>query len=524
MRFLPVNQNAILVEVESLEAVMALHQSLMTAPIAEILDIIPAARTLLIYFDRHRLDQAQLVHLIRQREHLPVLPAAGQLIVIPVVYDGEDLDDVAAWLEITTDEVIQRHTEHRYQVAFTGFAPGFAYLSCLDKPFNVSRRSSPRTRIPAGSVALAGEFSGIYPKDSPGGWQLIGSTSAVLWDLQRQPPALFQPGDQVQFEAVDQLAPKVFLTSAPPARLKESQHAAALEIITPGLLTTFQDQGRFGMAAMGISESGAMDQGAYRQANQIVGNDDDWACLEITQGGLAFNVYESIVVSFTGAMGNVTVLSEQGQTTIVSHYQPIALYPGDRCQIAMTDRGARGYLAVRGGFKCTPILNSSSYDSLAQVGPLPLQAGDCLELANRSVRRAVMLDQMALQSFSKAGEEIVLDITMGPHSDWFHSKSLDDLIDQVWQVTPQSNRIGLRLQGQQALSRKNNNELPSEGTTMGAIQVPANGQPVLFTRDHPLTGGYPVIASVASYHLDRAGQLPVGAWIRFNLIQPFREL
>ncbi|MDN5506927.1 MAG: allophanate hydrolase, partial [Comamonas sp.] len=120
--------------------------------------------------------------------------------------------------------------------------------------------------------------------------------------------------------------------------------------------------------------------------------------------------------------------------------------------------------------------------------------------------------------------EVVLDVELGPRTDWFTPEAVALLAAQRWQVTPQSNRVGLRLAGEQALTRAVTSELPSEGTPLGAIQVPASGQPVLFLADHPLTGGYPVIGCVAPHHLDLAGQIPVGAWIRFNPIRAFAEL
>ena len=118
-------------------------------------------------------------------------------------------------------------------------------------------------------------------------------------------------------------------------------------------------------------------------------------------------------------------------------------------------------------------------------------------------------------------QTVTLDVVMGPRTDWFTPEAVALLASQVWTATPQSNRVGLRLTGKQPLARANPAELPSEGTVVGAIQVPPSGQPVLFLADHPLTGGYPVIGAVATYHLDRAGQIPIGASVRFNLIQPF---
>jgi allophanate hydrolase subunit 2 len=135
-----------------------------------------------------------------------------------------------------------------------------------------------------------------------------------------------------------------------------------------------------------------------------------------------------------------------------------------------------------------------------------------------------LLDELPQSALPAVGETVTLDIVAGPRTDWFTADALARLTAQDWLVTPQSNRIGLRLAGEQQLERRQHQELPSEGTCSGSIQVPASGQPVLFLHDHPLTGGYPVIAAVAEYHLDLAGQIPPGAAIRFNIIQPFIEI
>ncbi|MNE60566.1 KipI antagonist [compost metagenome] len=178
-------------------------------------------------------------------------------------------------------------------------------------------------------------------------------------------------------------------------------------------------------------------------------------------------------------------------------------------------------MAVRGGWSVTPVLASAATDTLARVGPAPLAAGDALQVGKGSGLAPVALAEQPSFAMPKAGDVVCLDVVMGPRADWFAQESLALLSAQEWLVTPQSNRIGIRLQGEAALTRSQTQELPSEGTALGAIQVPASGQPVLFLADHPLTGGYPVIASVASYHLDLAGQIPVNAKVKFRVIRDF---
>lgn len=178
-------------------------------------------------------------------------------------------------------------------------------------------------------------------------------------------------------------------------------------------------------------------------------------------------------------------------------------------------------MAVRGGWQVAPVLGSCATDTLAQIGPAPLQAAAVLSVGSvppQHVQAVQTIDPTAVPALPRAGDAVVLDITWGPRSDWFHADALALLTGQSWQVTPRSNRIGMRLAGAQPLQRVRHDELPSEGTVNGAIQVPSSGQPVLFMADHPLTGGYPVIAAVASHHLDLAAQIPIGCTIRFRVL------
>lgn len=201
MTVLPCGDAGLLVEVDGLPEVLALADAVRAAGLDGVLDVVPAARTVLLATDRG----TDLAALRRAVLALPVDPAAappeGATVRIPVVYDGPDLDEVAALTGLDRAGVVAAHTGTPWRVAFGGFAPGFAYLTGGDPRLHVARRDEPRTSVPAGSVGLAGEFSGIYPRASPGGWQLLGRTDAVLWDPDREPAALLQPGAVVRFTA-----------------------------------------------------------------------------------------------------------------------------------------------------------------------------------------------------------------------------------------------------------------------------------------------------------------------------------
>ena len=524
MRFLPVNSRALLVELADLDDTLALLASLQKTPVHGVEELVPAAQTILVQFRPWATSAPQIVREIASRKLDAQAERSNVLVEIPVHYNGEDLADVAQMLGISEAEVIRRHTGSEYTVAFTGFAPGFGYLVGGDPIFNVPRRSSPRTRVPAGSVALAGLFSAVYPQASPGGWQLIGVTETPMWDLSREWPALLQPGYRVKFVDAATLpaaSQPANTTAASPA---PQDAGDALLVRATGLLTVFQDTGRHGQAGQGVSAAGAVDQVSLKTANRLVGNASHVAALETVGGGLQLTSRGDNVVAVTGADAPLTVTTAQGERWNVSRYTPVALADGDTLAIGQPVAGARCYVAVRGGFAVAPVLGSCSTDTLALVGPAALKVGDVLAVLPSSHTPIVGNAEMAPGDLPTLTEDVVLDIEFGPRTDWFTPEAVELLTRQRWQVTPQSNRVGLRILGDVPLTRTVTAELPSEGTPLGALQVPANGQPVLFLADHPLTGGYPVIACIAPHHLDRAGQIPVGAWLRFNPIRRFGEI
>jgi KipI family sensor histidine kinase inhibitor len=199
VRALHAGTGAVLIELDTLEQVMGLDAALRSAPPPGTVDLVPAARTVLVVFDAATTTSERVVADISGREIGSVAGPAGPLVEVPVVYDGEDLAEVAAVSGLSPAEVVARHLAAEYRVAFCGFAPGFAYIVGGDPALRVPRRHTPRTAVPTGSVALADEFTGVYPRQMPGGWQLIGRTGAVLWDLERDPPALLAPGTRVRF-------------------------------------------------------------------------------------------------------------------------------------------------------------------------------------------------------------------------------------------------------------------------------------------------------------------------------------
>jgi KipI family sensor histidine kinase inhibitor len=202
MRVLPSGSAAVLVELDDLDQVLALYAALADQPPEGVLDIVPAARTVLLTTDPARTSPAAVAEAVRRTTPRAGGRSTGDEVELPVHYDGEDLGELAELLGIEPDELVRRHTATEWTVAFCGFAPGFGYLTQPGGEWDVPRRSSPRTKVPPGSVALAGEFSGVYPRESPGGWQLIGRTDVAVFDLDRDPAALLRPGVRVRFVAL----------------------------------------------------------------------------------------------------------------------------------------------------------------------------------------------------------------------------------------------------------------------------------------------------------------------------------
>ena len=199
MRVLPSGSTALLVEVDGLDEVLGLYAALVAEPVEGVVDVVPAARTVLLVTDPAVTTLAAVEQAVRQARPRTDRSGREDLVELPVVYDGADLADVAGLLEVEPAEVVRRHTGAEWTVAFCGFAPGFGYLTQDGGGWDVPRRSTPRTKVPPGSVALAGEFSGIYPRESPGGWQLIGRTDVAVFNLGRDPAALLRPGVRVRF-------------------------------------------------------------------------------------------------------------------------------------------------------------------------------------------------------------------------------------------------------------------------------------------------------------------------------------
>ncbi|MDQ5862680.1 MAG: carboxyltransferase domain-containing protein, partial [Actinomycetota bacterium] len=444
----PVGTTAVLAELSGLHDVLALQALLLEQPLPGQVDVLAAAETVMVKADSPAAARRMAARLL-EIDLTVQSHAEGRLVQIETVYDGDDLAEVGRLTGLGADGVIAAHTGQVWTVAFGGFAPGFSYMVGENQVLEVPRRSSPRTAVPAGSVALAGNYSAVYPRKSPGGWQLIGRTAAPMWDLGREQPALAAPGDRVQFHAVRELIEvantKVGAADSEAIAAQEPEIQSGLRILSPGLQSLIQDLGRPGHAGLGVSSAGALDRSSLRRANRIVGNDPSAAVVESVAGGLRVQSVGDQVLAVAGAPSALTVVTpsdvpdsvapeEEGdrsefdwseQLREVPMATAFALLDGEILTIGAADRGFRSYLAIRGGAAADAVLGSRSTDTMSGIGPAPLAAGQLLG-AGAATSSNVVGNPELQPDFPDTGVT-VLDIVPGPRDDWFDGAALESL-------------------------------------------------------------------------------------------------
>ncbi|WP_205875999.1 5-oxoprolinase/urea amidolyase family protein [Mycobacterium camsae] len=284
-----------------------------------------------------------------------------------------------------------------------------------------------------------------------------------------------------------------------------------LEILRTGPLAIVQDLGRTGLAHLGVGPSGAADRRSHTLANRLVANPDDRATVEVTFGGLTARVRGGdLDIAITGADTDPTVNGIMFGTNSIHHVRD-----GQVISLGTPRAGLRTYLAVRGGICVTPVLGSRSYDVMSAIGPLPLQAGDVLPVGDHTDDYPE-LDQAPVAAITTEAVELLA--IPGPRDDWFVDP--DILVHTDWVASDRSDRVGMRLVGRPLRHLDPDRQLPSEGATRGAIQVPPNGLPVILGPDHPVTGGYPVIGVVIDEDIDKAAQVRPGQHVRLHWARP----
>lgn len=455
--------------------------------------------------------------------------ASRTVVNVPVVYEGAsgpDLGDVAAFAGVSEAEVIQRHASAEYRVFMLGFVPGFPYLGTVDASsaaplLGAPRLATPRISVPAGSVAIAGSQTGIYPHQTPGGWRIIGRTDLALFDETRQPPALLAAGDTVRLVPVDRITQRESRQTGQ-ANGSDVSAARTLTVLRPGLLTTVQDVGRWGYQHVGVPVAGAMDVASHRLANLLVGNPEDAATLEVTMAGPELRMEADVVVAICGAD-----LSASIDGTLVVLDTPTSAPSGAVLRFGDRLAGARAYVAFDGGIDVPRVLGSRSTHLPSAMGGLcgrALHTGDRLPLGGSPssglvpVRRPRGDCEWVGRPARDGGAR--LRILSGPQSDFFDDAEVDALTHRRFTVTPQSDRMGYRLSsagGARAVGLATDREMIFDAVFAGGIQIPPSGQPILLMADRQTTGGYPQMATMISADLPLAAQLAPGDWVEFEL-------
>ena len=543
----------------------ALARSLASQGGSQIREIIPAPTTLLLDFhpEARPLDRATAQRLVEQAIAQPATSEPDRCVEIPVHYGGPDLERVARHSGLSPEAVIERHHQGCYRVLCLGFAPGFPYLGGLDTALATPRLATPRPRVPAGSVAVGGDHTGIYSIPSPGGWNIIGQTSTALFDphtADLEKMFRLRAGDRVRFVPINGppgteasipseggllpgSADATLNTTARTNQIGPAAGEPVLRILEPGLGMSLQDTGRQGFRRFGVPTSGTMDPLTAAWANRLLDNPPDAPVLELCLQGQRL---EALCDGWIAVCGGS---HPRGQAP----YRAFRVRAGESLNFGHGDSGVWTYLAVPGGFRAESFLGSCSTNPRAGIGHT-LRSGDLL-LRNPAgdwhppsgvAARGVSPDQCVADRDTNP-----LRVWPGPQWEQFDAESQGRLFETEWRVTSQCDRVGYRLRSDRDVqSGSNRQTMPSIGHTLrplagpphaspgpqspgglawtggslisepvlpGSIQVPADGQPIVTLHDGPTLGGYPKIAWIDPRDLPRLVQCRSGQAVRFVL-------
>ena len=482
---------------KKLELVLRLRWVLECHPIPEIIDIVSSFDSLAVHF--HPADGQKVIDYLTSLQLDETgnrKPMQSRSIIIPVVYGGSDLQALAVAKELSVSEVIELHRDTEYIVAAIGFSPGFPYLQGLPEKLHHPRHSSP-IKLPAGSVAIAGNQAGIYPFATQGGWHVIGRTETKLFDPDRDPPALLQPGDKVRFVEKETLNESA---SSPPTL---SAFSHGIVVIEPGALSSIQDHGRWGKQHFGVSPGGVADPVLATIANRLVGNRDEAAVIECTMTGCVLRFDCDAIVAWVGWADDTSG-------------KPHKIKAGDRIDLRKRMCHLRGYIAVAGGINVPKVLGSRATDLRAVLGGhqgRALQSGDILPIGKAST--APVSEKWHVSWPHPNGRLIELRYIRGIQSGWFSSAAQQLFTESFYEISPTSDRTGTRLKGAK-LELKNYREMISQPVVLGSVQVPPDGQPIVLMSERQTIGGYPQIGHVISADIPKLARAWPGTHVRFR--------
>ena len=431
-----------------------------------------------------------------------------------------DLLTIAKASKLSPEQVVTLHKSSLYTVDILGFMPGFAYFSGLNPKLRLPRLASPRPAVPKGSVAIAELQTAIYPRTTPGGWNIIGRSPNVLFDIEHNPPGLFMAGDQMQIEEIslDEFQ-RLDKQSHPPEIIRAlDKDKASIELLQSGTFTSIQDNPRSGLSHWAVGPGGACDLSSLHLANALVGNPLDAAAIEMTSSGPSLLFHETTCIAWVGAECDGII---DGQR--IPGNRPIWLKKGTTLKFSSLNPGFRTVLAIGGGLKLPNILGRAGSHISADIGPKRLEKGDLLQLKDpkaplRSPFLKNLLREDALPCFPKwhvrspflpINAITRVHCLAGPHLSFLTVKERESFWSTTWKVSKQSNRMGVRLEGDFKL-KKDLPNIPSQAITFGTVQFPPSQEPIIMLAEHQTTGGYPRLAEVIHADLTKLAQVKPG--------------
>jgi KipI family sensor histidine kinase inhibitor len=511
-------RNAGIVFTAGHEEAQSLAEALRSAQLEGVEDIVPAADSVGILVDPER---SQLASVLTFAAGLTFedRPRTGRVVEVEVCFDGADLGAVADFVALDVAGVVSHLAAATLRVGWLGFMPGFAYLVGLpDSLASVPRMARPRARVPAGSFALAGGYAGIYPRASPGGWNVLGRTAVRLFDADRPEPASLVPGDVVRLRPVASLVspepgppePGPPEPGPPERRAISAAGPRRISVLDAGTLTLIEDLGRVGMAHLGVGRSGPADPLRHRIANLAVGNPATSAVLEITASGPTLRFDCDAHVALVGTCS----LRIDGQEAPPASVHLVEA--GQTVSVGTVRQGLRSYLAVSGGIETPLVLASRATDARFSLWPGPLRRGDELDLGTAGRPRG---------RFFEPAFGTVLGVEEGPDGcrEPAAAAAFQILLDHRWEVTPDSDRVGTRLRPTEpagarvaADAARRLPPIASRATVTGAVQLPPDGCPIILGPEHGTVGGYPIVAVLTPSSESRGGQLRPGEVVSFD--------
>lgn len=510
--------------------ISSLNTSIKNTLAEHLLDSTPSYTTILVQFNL--LTTSPLV-VLKQLEVLvdnlnSSISADKKRHRLPVYYDASvapDLQELAKAKGLTVAEVIKIHSEQVYQVCALGFSPGFAFLAEVDERIQMPRLATPRSKVNAGSVAIADKQTAVYPSDSPGGWNIIGHCPVPLFDMNKQPISEFSVGDEVEFYAVDETHYVRLMeqywgegSQKPTSCLAPTSSDSYLEVLNPGMLTQIQDAGRFGQSEQGVSQGGYADNKSAGWANRLLGNDFNAPLLEITVGGLELRASVDVQLALTGADMQALIFNGQKQQVDSVQQQSFILKAGHSLKLAYSKSGLRAYLALKGGFVMTKSLGSCSTVSRNRIGGLNrdgknLKQGDRLVIPSQQLSESYISHKVPALYAVKTQQITRIALIESYQAHLFTPQQKQFFYNNIYTVSNENDRMGMRLQGP-ALELKSKG-IVSEGIALGSVQIPADGVPIILLQDRQTLGGYPKIGCITRHDLSLLAQLSAGAKIQF---------